>query len=296
MARALINPLQFLPEDVFLEVCGWIAVGRGAWGSKGDYCNIALSCQHAKSMTIEDHPAKSQGFFATSVKAIQVSLVPNDVDCIQRIRRILSACTGLQEFDNSVFAWSLNDTLHEKAQHLINCVPALERFVTSIEAFHSTQRGFGHPVFRNVTHLQLSYEPRESQSWNWDSLGSLTRLTHLSIKPTARSVVGITQNIIATLCKASSTLRLLLVDKHYRFFADFVQEVIPYTGVDVRVVVYYQFDLCEPYQWVWKQVDHYALAFKREYYEDPDLLWKAGDMKVTARRTGLVELAPKFIE
>jgi hypothetical protein len=41
------------------------------------------------------------------------------------------------------------------------------------------QRHFLHPIFQDVTHLEVIWEPKDD--WSWDSLSQLKRLTHLSL-------------------------------------------------------------------------------------------------------------------
>lgn len=111
---------------------------------------------------------KGLGFFELHVKVFILAALSMTND----VAAILKACKGIE----TLAIWSFKSA--EPTKKVI-ASPVLSPLRLSViaELFFIGQRHFAHPIFQNVTHLEVVCY--DDDDWEWETLSQLRHLTHL---------------------------------------------------------------------------------------------------------------------
>ncbi|KAJ7763012.1 hypothetical protein B0H16DRAFT_1528478, partial [Mycena metata] len=113
--------------------------------------------------------SKPASFFHDSVRHLMIPEVPeNDTEG----QFILSACTGVED----LWIYQLPPYLLPFTRNL----PLRRLHCGLTELFVSKDVDFTHPLFANITHLELIDSPKEFDQEKWSGLALIPNLTHLA--------------------------------------------------------------------------------------------------------------------
>lgn len=176
---------------------------------------ITLFCRTVQAVQ-EQSTKKTIQFFASNVKILIVASATTGP-----IGAIIIMLKSLQNLQTLVI-WDWHATLHEAiaASH-----PALTRLSLTRTRPLPAQRHFTHPMFQNVTHLEIVWRyPECWEGWKWESLQQLEHLTHFALNLISNFLDKISPNGLVDLVKGvisncPGTVRVLILwVPRYAFF------------------------------------------------------------------------------
>ena len=201
-------------------------------------CNRVITVTDSKSR-------KPQDFFALHVKSLVLGLIFYGIgaagdESVKNLLILLKACAKIDKlaFPGYGFGHGATESLTQTFEKFLagdNLSPR-HLFIEG-RIFPRDHRHFHSSIFQNVTHLELPcLSPRHT--WDWDGLGQLARLTHLSTFSHNTQPVGVDW-FLKTVAMFPRQLRVFILwtGEMYSLPSDEVTDLIRGGGVDTRVVL-----------------------------------------------------------
>jgi hypothetical protein len=113
--------------------------------------------------------SKTLAFFEQHVRVFILSALSRTRD----VAAVLEVCKGIK----TLAIWS-HKSSEETKKAIASPFLSPTRLSIIAELFFSGQHHFSHPIFQNVTHLEVVCY--DNDDWEWDTLSRLQHLTHLS--------------------------------------------------------------------------------------------------------------------